>query len=871
MPSSQGFLLMQGETIVTGNARLSRQMRYEFDAKQQGQGEQLWESPDVLPRDAWLRRCWDECVYSDPINTPVLLDASQELILWENVIEHSGATEALLDTPTTAATAAGAWNLLHRWELSRTATLYKGVPDAEVFFDWMKAVEAKLRDNHWTTASQLPIALTDRITAGILRIPGTIYYAGFDEIAPADQRLFEAIRESGGVVSEMPAVAMSVTPRHLRAAFENTSDEILHAATWARRELEAFPKVQIGIVVRGLASLRTVVERIFDESLHPGVDFIGADTPRAFHISAGAPIKDSPLVTSALLVLALCRGMPLADAGVLLRSPFLSLDLGVGASVDTALRREGTPDVSMDTSVIRRHFEPLARAFQVLPALQRPSQWSATFSRLLKAAGWPGGRTLSHIEHQTMERWNELLSEFARLDLVIQTMDYDEALSRLRRLAAGSPFAAGDEGAPIQIMDMLEAAGSRFDSLWIAGLHDREWPQPARPNPFLPLALQRLAGAPQSSAERELEYARRLTERLMQSAPTVICSHPTHSGEEKLRISSLIAHLPEVGNVATITPTIAQSQYSATTPLGERPSESAPALPPGTSQAGGMSVLADQAACPFRAFAVHRLGARGLDVPLLGLSPMERGTIAHLALEFVWQELKTQAALKSLSEEERSALILRSVRAGMERALRHHASAVLHRLQALEESRLQRLLSQWLDLEVSRPPFEVADIETARTVEVGGLQLHVKADRVDRYLQGGHAILDYKTSKNLSTSGWEGERPDAPQLPLYAAMSDDLSISSVMFGKLVTGEVGLVGISESAENAGRPPKGLALAERIQAWRGTMQALGTAFREGQAGVDPKKPPQTCQYCELKPLCRVGERERGLVENEEESGE
>ena len=171
-------------------------------------------------------------------------------------------------------------------------------------------------------------------------------------------------------------------------------------------------------------------------------------------------------------------------------------------------------------------------------------------------------------------------------------MEYDEALSRLRRLAAGSPFAAGDEGAPIQIMDMLEAAGSRFDSLWIAGLHDREWPPPARPNPFLPLALQRLAGAPQSSAERELKYARRLTERLMQSAPAVICSHPTHSGEEPLRISSLIAHLPEAGPVATITPTIAESQYAAATPLGERPSESAPALPPGTSQAGGMSVLA---------------------------------------------------------------------------------------------------------------------------------------------------------------------------------------------------------------------------------------------------------------------------------------
>src|ERR1035437_1533881 len=259
-------------------------MRQEFDRKQRAQGEQLWESPDILPRDAWLRRCWDECVDSDPIDTPILLDASQESVLWEQVIGRSGAAETLLDTPTTAATAAGAWDILHRWELSRTAALFGGVPDAEVFFDWMIAVEAKLKDNHWVTATQLPQALTDRIRTGILRIPATIYHAGFDEIIPSDQRLFEAIRESGGAVSELPAVESIVTFQHFRAAFESTSDEIIHAATWARTELEASPNTQIGIVMRGLASLRTVVERIFDDILHPGVDFTGSDAPRAFHI-----------------------------------------------------------------------------------------------------------------------------------------------------------------------------------------------------------------------------------------------------------------------------------------------------------------------------------------------------------------------------------------------------------------------------------------------------------------------------------------------------------------------------------------------------------------------------------------------------------
>jgi ATP-dependent helicase/nuclease subunit B len=115
MPPFEQIVSPLGTTIITGNARLSREMRQEFDAKQQGKGEKLWESPDILPRDAWLHRCWSEFVYSDPINAPVLLDASQELVLWERVIENSGASKLLLDAPTTATTAVDAWKILHNW------------------------------------------------------------------------------------------------------------------------------------------------------------------------------------------------------------------------------------------------------------------------------------------------------------------------------------------------------------------------------------------------------------------------------------------------------------------------------------------------------------------------------------------------------------------------------------------------------------------------------------------------------------------------------------------------------------------------------------------------------------------------------------
>jgi len=98
-----------------------------------------------------------------------------------------------------------------------------------------------------------------------------------------------------------------------------------------------------------------------------------------------------------------------------------------------------------------------------------------------------------------------------------------------------------DEGAPVQVMGMLEAAGLRFDHLWIMGLHDEALPAPANPNPFLPTSLQRQHKLPHSSAERELEFANKLAERLLASAPDVVLSYPEREGDRTLSPSPLVA------------------------------------------------------------------------------------------------------------------------------------------------------------------------------------------------------------------------------------------------------------------------------------------------------------------------------------------
>ena len=188
----------------------------------------------------------------------------------------------------------------------------------------------------------------------------------------------------------------------------------------------------------------------------------------------------------------------------------------------------------------------------------------------------------------------------------------------------------------------------------------------------------------------------------------------------------------------------------------------------------------------------------------------------------------------------------RSVSAALDSGLsRRHRNASLERSRALEQARLHDLLTEWLERERRRPDFTVVEREKPQPVEVGGLTLQIKADRLDRLADGTHAILDYKTSDKQSVKDWEGDRPDAPQLMLYATKSEH-AISAVHFAVLVPHATKLVGY-----------EGQDLQQRLPQWGQVVEHLGASFLQGDAAVDPKYGTKSCEFCELHSLCRIAD--------------
>jgi probable DNA repair protein len=481
---------------------------------------------------------------------------------------------------------------------------------------------------------------------------------------------------------------------------------------------------------------------------------------------------------------------------------------------------------------------------------QFASQWSRSFSMLLSAFGWPGDRPLNSQEYQIVQAWQKLLSEFSTLDGIVPAVVFETALERLRGLAAATVFQVENEGAPVQIMGTLESSGLQFDHLWITGLHEQAFPAPVRPNPFLPLSLQRERGLPHASPERELQFAQALLTRLIASAPDVVLSCAVRDGESTIEPTPLIARerWEQPGEERRAPDWIASIR--AVAEIETLADEAGPQLIAQSGQTGGTSIFRDMAACPFRAFVQHRIRARALDDAELGLAARDKGTLVHKALELIWNELRSHQALCALTDDERAALVSRCVESALARS-----NGGLGR--SLERRRLQTLLEEWLEIEKRRPPFTVFKPEAERLIAVGGVTVRTRIDRVDELPDGRRIILDYKTG-DVGQSDWDGDRPDEPQVPLYCATSEK-PLAAAAFAQIQTGDLAFRGIDESRSLPELKSMKFAnprtLTQQVEEWRRVLDALGERFCAGDAEVAPN--PGACQYCRLTSLCRIRE--------------
>jgi ATP-dependent helicase/DNAse subunit B len=184
----------------------------------------------------------------------------------------------------------------------------------------------------------------------------------------------------------------------------------------------------------------------------------------------------------------------------------------------------------------------------------------------------------------------------------------------------------------------------------------------------------------------------------------------------------------------------------------------------------------------------------------------------------------------------------------------------------LEQRRLTRLVSAWLDYEAARVEFVVIETEGKRIVAVEGLEFDLRLDRLDQLNDESVLVIDYKTG-DVKPKVWERPRPEDVQLPLYAgfALGEDEVVSGLVFARLRTGDVGFAGHVGDAVGTLRPdeePRSALVkkpfaAEMLVAWKESIAQLARDFLAGRAELDPRDYPKTCERCGLQTVCRIHE--------------
>ncbi|EAQ99103.2 PD-(D/E)XK nuclease family protein [Congregibacter litoralis] len=875
-------LLAEDVAILTPNRRLSRAIREAEALERQTSGQTVWPSSTVLPlRQYWIER-WRFAVTRGFLAPYTLLDSAAQRLVWRQVIDQDSEGRFSLLSPTRAAALCQeASERLALWRIdpgdADTRQLFSFDEDSMAFLRWEKAFRSVLKDMDAMTPEQALEALLNCPEA----MDQAVAIMSDDDLPPLHDALCRAAGECHRVAP--PRQEGRVLP--LRG-FSEPRAELQAAARWCREQYLKDPGGRYAVVLSDMQNDRDRLEFFLRQEF----DCLSknyASLPVNF--ATGFRLDRVPLVRDALRILELSLPEVTVETVItLLQSRFVSPFKIHAEKREASLRRlrelarERVPQHVLH-GVLEELFDRSLGAPPWDLVLQRstngawqkrarsPSQWLEPFKAILNAWGWPYGTALDSLEYQQAVQWRETLDAFAAQDHVVAELSLAEAIQSLRELLGEQQFQPRTDDQAVQVLGPLETTGLQFDALWITGMSADRWPAAAQPNPYLPHSLQRQSGMPHADAAWERRWAEARWTQWLQGATEIQISYVNLVDGSEVLPSSLLSDGAVTAETSESRPddrwltqraaSTFESLALAAVPVSDEER---------VSQGVGTSVLEQQSACPFLAFAAARLAATPLPAPVAGLLPSERGTLLHRALYTLWGEIKDSENLHRIDESELEAVIDAAVGFALQGIDKARLDVLGGALLDLEQQRLRRVLLRWLEVERARDEgFTVVAREEPREHVLGGLRLRLRLDRVDELSDGSTVIVDYKSGSPGSVSQWLGDRPARPQLPLYALLEP--FASGIAYASLKPGMEGFKGIGKRAFEAGiasardhvdddgdgetqDAPENAMEALRGH-WRKALAELAEEFIGGISPVDPTV--EACRYCQRFSLCRLGE--------------
>lgn len=827
-------LLTEKATVITPNNRLSSTIIEQYF---RDQSNKTVDKPTCLPYEVVLLKAYEQLNFTHPqLQAPTLLTSHQCQYLWRKLIStqaNSTYSDGLLQAVMTA------WEHCEQWQISPQDPTFCYTPQTRQFQRWWQLFHEYLQQNHLITECQLVPYL---IQAHSPLFSQSVVWTCFNDFTPQQQQLQQHLQDLGLAQYQYDLMPKNNESKVFSA--QNENEEYQQLINWLHLNIDAGSQ-HIGVVVPDLQQKSSLVERILTHHF----------TASVINSSLGQSLSQYPLVAHALcwLNLNLCTLTP-HQAALLLQSPYLGSSQEEFTARSEYLQSSTLlEDQCISLTLFIKELKICAPQLATLIAQIAPypekatlHTWIDLFEARLNLLGFPGESGLNSANYQCLNRFLLLFDEFRQLSLFDTYLSSTDALETLQYLADNTIFQPQKTDALIHVCGLLEASGCEFDHLWVMGLTDQCLPQGVHLSAFIPPKLQRDHHMPHSLPARELEFAQKIIQRLHDGAGSIVFSYAELQGDSPNLPCSLITTYPKWEPLPEIHHPFQENE------LGSQEETYCVPLELEEPISGGTALLANQAKCPFKAFAEHRLGAQKLSQMNDGLDTRARGKIIHKVMELLWQQLQNQQALFAWDSDTLEHHIEAAIHASLEPLTQQHPETFSPLLQDIERARLKRLTFDCLEWEKQRVPFSIAALEQSFTINLAGLNFQVRVDRLDQ-VGDKKWVIDYKTSLP-SNKPWNEDRPKEPQLLLYALLDNE--INTLLLMQLKAGKISCSGLSEEKQEIhgiSALKKEESWEARRDHWKNLLSDLAQEFQQGHCLPQPAQ-KNLCQQCSFANLCR-----------------
>ena len=846
----------EGVTVITATQRLARYLVSE-SAQYRSSVSRF---PKILSLEAWLRQEWrQQAETREPLSR--LLISSEIDALWREVIsqyESQTNTFSLLQPEAAAALAARCRASLkdHRIPVAseQVRTSFASESDTACFLKWLDRLDIRLKHEDWVMPEDLPELIANDKRAQDSEVWFLSEEAPVPSVESALSNRFRVVRwfHSTSVDDDISTMA-----------YPTRDAEIAAAAKWGFRQHEE-GKVS-AIVLADYQRDRPLLEHELREL------FGSSDqefTALPVNFSRGTELAKVPMFRDALLLLGLIvQDLGRAELTALLRSPFfgwLDTDRNDKATVIAHLfnsKRAGfelrhvlealgkvVPKSPLETAL------SVARVDRLSSLRLSACEWRDRVSSLLQTAGWPSASGLDSVEYQQLQLVDRLFDQIEANSLDHEPYPLTLFVSRLRSVLSTALFQPQTEVGKLQVMSLADTTGLSFEAIRIVGATSESLPSKPSLLSFIPWEICRYYQISKIDEEAHEKVAARLIGQLSSVGEVTCTYHRVSDGTAKLASRFCDLSHEEA-------PSNARTDKGIVVPLESIDDSVGLTTNLPNQQAGGVSLLEQQASCPLKAHLHHKLGIKPLEDKAEGLTPGERGGVLHEALKHLFSSLENSDQIKALTAADREVLI----EAAADAAARGLKASVRERVGLstldLECQRLNGVLATWLELEGKRDSsFTVELSEEPLEWECDGLNLSLKVDRVDRLSTGQRIVIDYKSSAGQTATDWSQSPLKSPQLPCYSqviANVETIAIGQVSMNEPVYltlgADIGLDDADKRSKKAMDRAGVSELSDLKEQWLADLRSLVSAFIDGSAVPTPS--PSACRYCHYTAICRA----------------